>query len=996
MSPRVVVVATAFALTAAVSMPANAGQQPSAGGGRQAVVLKQEAIAGFRQAGDLAAAANALLELNELHVAASDNRQALEACEQALLLYQQRNDTAGQARALSAMGSAYGRLSDYQKAIESYSRALPMVRAHGDRQAEAAALSGIGGARVRLNDYAAAKSILTDAVPLYQALGDRAGEAAALQSIGYASFSQDEYAAAIDVYTRALALARAAAARGVGASVVYNLGQVYYHLGDYQKALDLYSEALADHRALGNRSGEAAALSAIGRVYRFLGEFQKALDHHAQALAILRVIGERMNEATSLNNRGHVYLSMQRYQDALPLFQESLQICREVGNRSGEASNTNGIGLVHAGLGEYETALRFHREALQLFRAIGHRRAEADSLGHIGRAFSGLGTYTDARTYLQDALAIYRAVKVPRQESETLYSMAQTAARAGDLINASNDLDGAIRLAEGFRQDVSSQQLRTSYQSTLVDFYALKIDVLMRLHASRGETNHLRQAFEASERARARSLLDLLQEAGADIRGDVDLALLNRERDVRQRLAGRAERHTQLVNGNAPAPQLAALARDIESDLDEVQQVHALLRSNSPRYAALMQPEPLTLDAIQRDILDADTVLIEYFLGTERSYVWAVGRDSLSASQLPARSEIEAASRRYYETLTANKPSADVERFARALSEMLLGPIADRLAGKRLAVVADGALNYVPFGALPEPVKNAAPRPLIVGHEIVTLPSASTLAILRRESAGREPSERLVAVVADPVFDAGDVRLRRKPASPSDTEASSTRPNDSVRRSLENVTGSPAAWPLPRLIGTRREARAILSLAPERNRRAALDFDATRELVTRGDLEGYQIVHFATHALINNDHPELSGLVLSLVNATGRAQDGFLRLNDIYNLRLPADLVVLSACRTGLGKEMRGEGLVGLTRGFMYAGAPRVLTSLWQVDDAATSELMTRFYRAMLGGKQLSAAAALRQAQIEMWQQRDWQSPYYWAAFTLQGEWQQAATASGR
>jgi CHAT domain-containing protein len=189
------------------------------------------------------------------------------------------------------------------------------------------------------------------------------------------------------------------------------------------------------------------------------------------------------------------------------------------------------------------------------------------------------------------------------------------------------------------------------------------------------------------------------------------------------------------------------------------------------------------------------------------------------------------------------------------------------------------------------------------------------------------------------------------------------------------------------LLGTRREAKAILALAPAHRSRQAIDFDANREAAAGGDLSQYQIVHFATHGLINNRHPELSGLVLSLVDKQGRAQNGFLRLNEIYNLRLPAELVVLSACQTGLGKEVRGEGLIGLTRGFMYAGARRLMASLWQVDDAATSELMGRFYRGMLGDNRLSPASALRAAQIELWKQKGWQSPYYWAAFVLQGEW---------
>lgn len=939
---------------------------------------------------------DALIARAEASQTQNDNRRALELFEQALTRIRAQGNAAGEARALSGMASAYERVSDYPKSVQFFEQALRLYRSIGDRKGEAAALAGIGGARVRMNQYGDARTILNEALPIYRTLGDRAGEASALQSIGYASFSQDEYSTAIDVYNQALTLARGARAQGLEASVVYNLGQVYYHLGAYQEALDLYADALGAHRALGNRSGEAAALSALGRVYRFLADYQKSLDYHRQALTIQRAIGERMNEATTLNNSAHVHLSMGEYRQALPLFEASLAICVTAGNRSGEASNTNGIGLVHAGLHEYDTALTYHREALRMFRAIGHKRAEADSLGHIGRAYEGQGDYQRARANLQDALAIYRAIRVPRQESETLFAIARLATRLGDFAAATDNIDAAIRLAEGFRHDVASQQLRTSYQGTLRDFYELKIDSLMQMHTRSASEGFDARALEASERARARSLLDLLAEAHADIRGNVDPVLLERERTLRQQLAGRAERQTQLVGSNAPAEQLAAIARAIDADLDQYQNVLTQLRARSPQYAALMQPEPLSLAEMQTDVLDEDTLLLEYFLGTERSYLWAITRNSRTAYQLPPRAELETAARRFYELLGAGKASADRERAARTLSDMVLAPVADRLGDKRLAIVADGALHYVPFAALPEPRPNGAngiDQPLIVHHEVVSLPSASTLAVLRREP--RVPAEKLVAVVADPVFDAGDVRVRRKTqTSPVSTAVPSE--HISIQRSFETVDAGQSSWPLPRLLGTRREARAILALAPSRARREALDFEASRQTAISGALGGFQVVHFATHALINNQYPELSGLVLSLVDADGRAQDGFLRLNDIYNLRLPAELVVLSACRTGVGKEMRGEGLVGLTRGFMYAGAPRVITSLWQVDDAGTSELMSRFYRALLAGNGVSPAAALRQAQIEMWRHTDWQSPYYWAAFALQGEWQSVRTDRAR
>jgi CHAT domain-containing protein len=202
-----------------------------------------------------------------------------------------------------------------------------------------------------------------------------------------------------------------------------------------------------------------------------------------------------------------------------------------------------------------------------------------------------------------------------------------------------------------------------------------------------------------------------------------------------------------------------------------------------------------------------------------------------------------------------------------------------------------------------------------------------------------------------------------------------------LTRAVNDVRGD-----LARLLMTRDEAEAILSVTPRNGGLAALDFRANRATATSDELSDYRIVHFATHGLLDSEHPELSGLALSLVDEQGRSQDGFLRLHEIFNLRLPVELVVLSACQTGLGKEVKGEGLVGLTRGFMYAGASRVVASLWQVNDAATAELMKRFYRRMLQDG-MRPAAALRAAQIEMWKKPQWQSPFYWSGFALQGEW---------
>jgi len=350
--------------------------------------------------------------------------------------------------------------------------------------------------------------------------------------------------------------------------------------------------------------------------------------------------------------------------------------------------------------------------------------------------------------------------------------------------------------------------------------------------------------------------------------------------------------------------------------------------------------------------------------------------------ELPPRSEIESTVRRVYELLTARNqkparetPAARSERLhhadeayltaARKASRMLLAPVAARIANKRLLIIREGVLQYLPFGALPEPGTNT---PLIVNHEIVTAPSASVVAILRQEMAGRNPAEKELAVLADPVFNADDARI-------------ASRGKRSGRLEFE-----PDAPDFVRLRFSRTEAEEITRLAGARTTLKALDFEASRDSAMRPDLGEYRIVHFATHALINNEHPDLSGVVFSLIDRSGRPQNGFLRLFDIYNLRLGAELVVLSACRTALGEEVKGEGLIGLTRAFLYAGAPRVVATLWDIDDRATARTMRLFYEGMLARAE-RPAQALRAAQIAMWNSKGWETPYYWAAFTLEGEW---------
>ena len=494
----------------------------------------------------------------------------------------------------------------------------------------------------------------------------------------------------------------------------------------------------------------------------------------------------------------------------------------------------------------------------------------------------------------------------------------------------------------------------------------------------------------------ARAFLDGLPQARAGIRQGADARLLERERLVTRSLSAAAQRLELLPSEGADAER-GSVTRAIDTLTLEYQDVEAQIRAGSPRYAALMQPKPLRLGEVQELLGDDASVLLQYFVGRSHSYLWAVTQHAVTGVVLPSRGDIDQQVRPYLAALSAPAGStaqlgaghSDVGQpeIGEALSDMILGPVASHLSHLRVLIVADGIVHFLPFAALPDPrpLPSSAERAaLVVDHEIVHLPSASTIALLRGAWTRERQWPRPLLVFADPVFEVDDPRIARGPRAPqSGPRAPVSDRSQPLARALRDM-GRSSTGGIPRLLAARREARGIAALVPEAN--VALDFSANRETAMSLSTGDYRIVHFATHGLANGQHSELSGIVLSLFDPKGRPQDGFLRLHDIYNLTLPADLVVLSACSTGVGKEVAGEGLIGLVRGFMYAGSRRVLASLWKVDDEATSELMIHFYRGMFE-RGLTASAALRAAQLELRSTTRWKLPFSWAAFVLQGDW---------
>lgn len=929
---------------------------------------------------------------------------------QALTKWQALGRRRWEAECLDAIAILEAEDRELPAAVADYSRALALWRELGDAHREAATANELGLNLLYTGETTAAREALESALDSWQRLGERFDEAQTRTNLCWLEQTNGSLPVALACYEEARATFRELGDRSQEGRLLAVLGGVYDLQGEPDAALDHYRQALALFQAVADRRGEAQVLNNMAVVHRVLGEWQEALRIYDQMREVLLPLEDRMLEGARLSNVGVAYNNLGEPQRALVYLEDALKLRREIHDQRGEVITASGLGDAWRRLGDRTKALDHLRQALELATSLGDSRQaaiislrlaevqleageplaalgavepalatlakmglgyrQAQALALRGRALAAAGRPLEARPVLEDALARRRDSSDRAGEAETLTALAGVERALGLRDQARAHAEEAVARVEELRTGFASPDLRAAFLATQRGAYSQVIDLLMEQHAADPAAGHDRAALAVSERARARSLLDVLSADTAHAGSVVPASLLERRQTLRRRLSAKADQ--QLKQGGARAESLARESARLLAELDGVE---AEIRRLDPFYAAAAAPAVPPVEEIAR-LLDPDTLLLEYSLGEDRSYLWAIGVGFLRSATLPPEREIEALVRQAYQelsTLEAGSPGSSGT--TQALSRLLLGPAEDEVARRRrLVVVPDGALNALPFGVLPGPAGEGL---LLEQVEIAYLPSATTLALERRRLEHRPPAEKWAAVLADPVFAADDPRLAGSTvAGPQATNA--------VLRSGSAAGDLSSA--LERLPSSRREAEAMASLAPPGQVWTALDLAASRETVLSGGLRGYRVVHFATHGLADLRDPELSGLVLSLVDAAGQPREGLLTLPDIYELELDADLVVLSGCRTALGKEVRGEGLMGLTRGFLYAGVPRVVASLWRVPDRATAELMSRFYRS-LWQDHLPAAAALREAQRSLRRLPQYRDPYSWAGFVLQGDW---------
>lgn len=815
------------------------------------------------------------------------------------------------------------------------------------------------------------------------------------------SFDSKRRVESVEKFNRAIALWDELGEEYEKTVAYYGIGWTYINEGDFENAAIAFGKAAEDARRSGENFMLAHSLRGAAIANSNLGEYVSAVIYSQESISIFRAFEMPRYVGTGLQSLGYAHYFLEDYPNALRSFNEALDYRRKAKDQNGEILTLTALVKTHSRLENYALALQLIEQAKQKTENA-KLSTKTEILIEEGWTLIFLKRFADAEKPFTEALKNYQTENSVSGQAIAYCGLGIIKQNKKQLKEALSDIEKSLELIESLREKLSDNAFRLSFSATNQSYYEIYINLLMQFHQIYPNENFDAKAFEASEKARARVLLDLVSESGFLSQRNLPPELKNKLQVTQTRYSANLKEWKRLSRTKNDAT-LKDLNLQIQTTVLEKRKLEAEVKSKFAGKPEFQAFHSFSADGIQ-NLLDDDTILLEFGLyknnyGSENSYLWAVTKDKIKGFTLPSRISIEQKVNRAYQLLTVrNNFSASLserekqlkikqaeneyQQVSGELSKMLLEPLVKEnllKSKKKLLIVSNGILQSLPFAALPNPFSTNKAEYLISNFEIVNLPSASILGALREREKNRIAPDKTALVLADPVFSEKDERFS---AVNLPSKSSVTVNSKSVLRLADYFTNDD----LPRLFNTRFEAEKISSFLPPAQKRVELDFNATVESVTKTDLSNYRILHFATHALIDDETPELSGIVLSMFDNKRQPREGFLLSGDIFELKLNADLVVLSGCRTGLGKPVRGEGFVGLTQSFMYAGASRLLTSLWSVEDRATAQLMANFYKYHLA-KKMSAAAALKEAQKEMSKNPRWQSPYYWAAFTLQGEY---------
>ena len=947
-------------------------------------------VEGLRKSGQMVEAARSLNRVGRFQVQMFVPHDALITFEEALKLLDHQPDVKTRIDSINGLASSNDNLSKCDLAELQANQAITLSKQENYAAGEAEAFLILSDCQNH-RDHALAVESATQSLELWRSLNGKRGMADAQLAIGLYQMAQSNLDTSAERLQAALNLYNELHALDQESTILIYLGFMEFRKGAWENALTFFTQArpLIDEKAEPFKMAQLTA--GLADTFLESGLPDVALVKFREALEYYRLTeNQRAVTVIEWSIGKALYLSG-RYQEALASLQSALEASKSNNDPVLIAFCHDFLGRSYYALGDQPAAISHFQTAREGYLGTKNSMEAARITALLSQVYEQQGNLEKARNGYATALETFRRISDVVNESATLYAIGKLELRAGNLDKAENDLRNSLEVTEQMRRVSTSGDLTAAVSATVHDRYETYIECLMRQHAAHPDQGFGLKALETSELARARSLAELLRATQTNLAPGLDPQLAEQEKSLRQSLRVKEDYKVALLGRDYKKEELDALAAELNELETKYKEVTDTIRARYPAYDQVSRPSAWDLHQIQQQVIaDDHTVLLEYSLGVDHSYVWAVTRNGINSYELPPQTQITETAQKLYKLLAAAgdaQMESELTAAAHELSRLVLSPVSAELNKQRVIVVADGALNYIPFQLLPAP--GAAGEPLVASYEVVNVPSASIMGQLHQETAQRQAPPNTLAAFGDPVFVSNYAQQKGDNTNGQIAALHSpeNEPWAHALRDIEPAGDSVDPLSIQPLIYASRELANLRTLAGPESLMIT-GFDATPDKLAHMDLTKYAILHFATHGVLDPKRPERSGLFLSMVDRDGKAQNGFVGLQDIYALHAPVDLVVLSACRTGLGKDVRGEGLIGLTRGFMYAGASSVMSSLWKVDDEATAELMKLFYTNMLQ-KKMTPAAALRAAQNSIRQKPEWHSPYYWAAFTLQGDFRQ-------
>jgi CHAT domain-containing protein/Flp pilus assembly protein TadD len=967
------------------------------------------AIPYWRKAGEQAALTDLYRKLAESYYLTSRYQEAIEYFTKELEFRRSNKEKSREARAIKNLGIVYYALGDDEQALKHYNEALSLGRELNNKELIAQTLNFLAKLHSSHGETKKSIELNKESLNIWESLNETEETVKISQDVATSYYSLAEVKDALSFYEKALALAEKDNDKISQAKLLSTMGIVYDEIGDNSHALNYYKEALNKWRSLRSPNKESIAseteiLTNIGKIYHKQGEIRQALNFLEEALELAKENKDNLAFAQILNNLGNVYRDSGEGRKAIEFYSDALMLHKQNNDLVSTSVTATEVGKTHLELGDGDKAVGFLTEAYKLNqRAGGNREVELKIFYHIALALEFNYEEAKAAAAYKQGITVAKELKDKISEAQFNYRLALLEKRRSNIKESQIRIESALELIKTFPSKTVNRELANNYLSKATDYFELYIDILMQANKLNPNEGNDVVALKVSEEERAYTLLDLMTSTQLDLSQTAE-DLVSKEKNLKQLIS---DKTAKLIKSNVAerGNEITETEAELKALLTQLKDLQVEIKEKNPHYGNFSQPKSLDLKKVQEQILDPETIFLSYSLGENQSYMWLVSQTEIKSFYLPKRSEIESLAKYLRELVTAQNLIAKGEsiggrqmtlelaqneypKVASELSKILLQPVAEKLDKKRLVIISDGALQYIPFNALPDPKKTDTYQALLIDHEIVSLPSIATIAVLREENISTNQNSKGVMFVGDPVLSNLDNRVRNKTSSknlPKNILNDLEETNLLVTKSAKEIGLPLTNQGLPRLNIADEEIKLVSEFLPKEEIKQMFSFNASLSSLNK-ETSPYRLVHFSTYGLVNSIHPELSGLVLSSRDEQGNLQDGFLQTHKIFNLKLKTELVTLSNCDSSVNKNSQEEGLTGLTRSFIYAGAKRVVANLWNTTDLSNRELIKKFYQKTLK-ENLSPSQALRAAQIEIMQDEKYKNPFYWAGFQLQGEW---------